>query len=379
MSFDRKIDQVCPHEVVAEPLYLSTDRQTVRPLRPIGSFRSVRLRLNGLIEVPSEGVHIAAKAMGSRRGPFNITSGVNDTMVVQVNQGDEQVLTAPPGNSIPASNLVSALNQQISKARFEVFNETLQLKSEAIGPYASLFIGSSGSLATTLGLTQNRLWRGVQTVPGWSLVNLPGALPDRPLRLVLFDEKLKGFSDYVELDYATIRQECRRCGGVGVENDWRYTQQGNTVEVRDEALLIQEILKFTYTVKGSNRFHGWYGTSVLTVVGQKLSNGGLVQNILSSELQEGFRRWQNIKKQQEETVGQEVSDAEYPLAISAVNVEQSTEDPTVIYVGTTVINRSRQPIQIERGVRVPEPLDLLGSTAQEGVIRQSLSGYSRIG
>lgn len=379
MSYDRKIDQVCPHDVVGEALYFSADRQTVRPLRPISSFRSVKVRLNGVSEVPSQGLHLAALAKGSKKGPFTITGGTNDTIVVRVNSGLDQTLTAQAGQQITAKALARDLNQQLSRAAFQEVNNTLQLKSEQLGPTASVFVGSTGSLASTIGLTSDRMWRGVTTAPGWSLINMPGTLDDRPHRLVLFDRPLKGFGDYVELDYNTVRQECRRCGGIGVENDWRYTRRGDTHEVRDDALLLQENLKFTYTVKGSNRFHVWYGTSILQVVGQKMSDGGLIQNTISAELSEGFRRWQNIKKQQEETVGQDVSDKEYPMALTALEIEQSTEDPTVIYISATVINRSQQPIQIERGVRVPEPVDLLGQTAQQGVISQSLRGASRIG
>ena len=379
MSYDRKIDQICPHEVVGEPLYFSPDRQTIRPLRPISSFQSVKVRLNGVVEVPSQGIHLPALAKGSKKGPFTITGGSNDIINIKVNQGSDQVLTATPGRQITANALAFDLNRQLSGANFSVVNGSLQLRSDRPGPQASVFVGSTGTLANTLGFTQNRLWRGITAEAGWSLVNVPTTLSDRPHRLIVMDAPVQGFGSYVEIDYNTVRQECRRCGGVGVENDWRYSKRGDTGEVRDEALLIQEALKFTYTVKGSNRFHAWYGTSILNVIGQKMSNGGLIQNIVSSELTEGFRRWQNIKQQQEQAVGQEVSDKEYPSAITALNVEQSTEDPTVIYINATIVNRSRQPIQIERGVRVPEPMDLLGATAQQGVIRQSLYGASRIG
>jgi hypothetical protein len=56
-----------------------------------------------------------------------------------------------------------------------------------------------------------------------------------------------------------------------------------------------------------------------------------------------------------------------------VDLQQSTQDPTVITVVVTIQNRSRQPIQISRGLKLPQPLDLLGSTQQQGLIRQSLT------
>jgi hypothetical protein len=67
-----------------------------------------------------------------------------------------------------------------------------------------------------------------------------------------------------------------------------------------------------------------------------------------------------------------VSDKEFPYRLLSVQLQQSTQDPTVIYVNITIQNRSTQPIQISRGLKLPQPLDLLGSTQQQGIIRQSL-------
>jgi hypothetical protein len=230
-------------------------------------------------------------------------------------------------------------------------------------------------MAETIGMTTNRIWRGQTVFPGWSLVRDPNTLSDRPTRFVVFDEPFGGAQDYVELSYTTVRQECRRCGGLGVENDWRYGASGEVAQVRDEALLIQEITKAVYTIQQSNPFHQWYGSNVVRTIGKKLSSSGLVQNMIVADIKEAFRRWQAIKRKQEEEVGQDVSDAEYPFRLVSLILEQSQRDQTIVFVNATVQNRSRREIQIERGIKLPEPLDLMGSTAQQGVLRQSLSDY----
>jgi hypothetical protein len=192
---------------------------------------------------------------------------------------------------------------------------------------------------------------------------------------VVFDEPVKDYQPYVELSYNTVRQECRRCGGIGVENDWRYGRTGEVAQVRDEALLIQEFQKMVYTMRGTNQFHQWYGTQIIEAVGRKLSVGGLVQNMIVSDIYQAFNRWQRVKQAQEEKAGQALTDEEYPFRLLSVTLERSTNDPTVIFVNSTIQNRSQKPIQITRGLRLPEPLDLLGSTAQQGVIRQSLNNF----
>lgn len=377
MSYDRQLDQICTHQVVEEALFFGSDYRTIIPLRPVGTAASMRVRLNGEVMVPSWGYHTPAVAKGSKRGPFTIVSGVNDRLVIGMDGRSDMTLVVPPGNLVQEDILVHQLNLAAGKSLFSVGSgRRVQLRSEHIGPDAILVLRDASTLASTLGLLTNRYWRGQTVCPSWSLVRNPNTLSDRPSRFLIFDFPLKASQSYVEISYTTIRQECRRCGGLGVENDWRYGKTGEVAQVRDEALLLQECLKAVYTVQGSNVFHAWYGSNIVNTIGRKLSSVGLVQNMIVSDIQESFRRWQIVKKKQEEEVGQIVSDAEYPFRLGGVSLEQSQQDPTIIYVRVTVHNRSQQPIQIERGVKLPEPLDLLGSTSQQGVYRQSLTSYA---
>jgi hypothetical protein len=379
MSFDRQIDQVCPHMISEEALFFDSDRMTVTPLRPIASVASVKVRVNGVAVVNSTGYHIPAEAFG-KIGPFTVRTGVNDKLVLSVSGRANQVLTLPGGNRLSINTIVNALNFQLQGAYFlSTANRRLCLRSGSDGSGATLVFKTGSTAASLLGFAVNRIWRGRTPFPGWTLVNDPNTLEDRPTRLIVFDKPFPGFKDYVEVDYATVRQECRRCGGLGVEHDWRYIKTGNLIEVRDEALLIQELLKITYTIQGSNPFHTWYGTHIIDTVGRKLSSSGIIQNLIVSDIYEAFRRWQSVKRQQEEVVGQTVSDEEYPFKLMEVRLEQSEEDQTVIFVYATVQNRSSKPIQLERGLRLPQPYDLMGATAQEGVFRQSLSNYTLTG
>lgn len=376
MSYDRQIDQICPHIVIDEALFVTpSDRRTVRPIKPIASSDSVVVRVSGALTVPPYGVQTPAQSSGSKVGPFSITTGVNDTLVISLNQGADQTLVLPSSKSITTDQVVQLLNQRTNKLNFTATQGRVTFRTSGEGPSATVFIRASSTLAPTLGITSNREYRGQQISPGWSLVADPTTLADRPTRLVVFDEPVKDYQPYVELSYNTVRQECRRCGGIGVENDWRYGRTGEVAQVRDEALLIQEFQKMVYTMRGTNQFHQWYGTQIIEAVGRKLSVGGLVQNMIVSDIYQAFNRWQRVKQAQEEKAGQALTDEEYPFRLLSVTLERSTNDPTVIFVNSTIQNRSQKPIQITRGLRLPEPLDLLGSTAQQGVIRQSLNNF----
>lgn len=383
MSFDRKIDFVCPHDVIEEALFVAGDRQIVRPLRPIASAASVKLRLNGITEIPSQGAFVAADAAANKKGPFNVVAGSN-TLVVQVNEQALQTITINPGQQLSAQQVAKELSLRISGVSVSVSPQgRIHARTQRLGLSATLmFRGQGSTLAATLGLPVDRQFRGRQTSPGWSIIKDPNTV-ERGRRIVVFDQPLQGYRNFVELNYSTARSECRRCGGVGVENDWRYNVNGDVIEVHDEALLIQEIQKIVFTVKGTNSFHPWYGTSILDTVGKKLSAAGIVQSFIVTDIREAFKRWQSIKRQQEQVVGQFVTDEEYPFQLLNVSLSPSASDPTVIFVTANISNRSqKRPLQLERGVRLPLPDDILGSSAQDGLIRQSLAnpvGFNTIG
>lgn len=374
MSFDLQLEQRCPHLVVEELLTFNADRTTAIPFRPIASYDSVKVRLNGATEVPFDGVHTPAQGGGTREGPFKVTTA-NRVFSVSVHGGVVQTATLPLSSHMQTSEMARLLNTQLEGVTFYVDRSFLRFQSNLSGDDATIYVLSSSTLAATVGITANREYRGRRTIPGWSLVNDPNTLSDRPIKMVVFDEPLKGFQDIVEVNYTTVQQECRRCGGVGVENDWRYGSDGLAIEVRDEALLLQELQKAIFTQRGSNPFHAWYGSNILSSVGSKNSGSAFLQSIIVSDIQQTFNRWQSIKTKQEQQVGQFVSDEEFPFRLMNVGVEQS-EDPTVIFVNIEIRNRSLKPVNITRGIRFP--YNVLNETQAQGLIRQSLSDLTLV-
>ena len=375
MSYDRQIEHVCPHIVREEALYVEPDYRTIKPLRPIASVDSVIVRLNSLVTVPSEGVYAPARAFGSIGGPFTIVAGSNDVLMLQVGSSEPVRVTVPAADGISTQQLANLLANQVPGVSFAASDNRIVMRTAMLGWDATMALRPGSTMASVIGLPVGRVWRGRTVAPGWSLVRAPGVLSDRPARWIVFDEPLKGFSDYAEIDYSTVQQECRRCGGLGIEHDWRFAGDGKVVAVRNENLLRQEVLKMIYTIQGSNVFHSWYGSGLIDSIGSKILDGALVQSTISADIQRGFKRWQSIKKQQEEAVGQEVTDGEYPFALQGVSVRQSARDPTVIFVTINIRSRATsQPFELTRGIRTAQPDDLLGSTQAQGILRQIQNG-----
>lgn len=378
MSYDRLIDQVCPHAVSEELLFVEPDRKVVKPSRPIASFDSLKVRIDGVATVPSSGIFSPASVVSTAQEPFVVTP-TQSTLVVQVGLEEPQVAVLPPSSGMSISEFTDRLNRQLVGLTFEARGHRVAAVTVAKGEGAIFKFVYGSTLASTLGFSLNRVWRGKTIYPGWTLVNASLTLLDRPQRWIVFDRPLRTVSSFIEIDYTTQRQECRRCGGLGVENDWLYGVDGSVFEAWDEFLLIQELTKILYTLQGTNPFNTWYGTDLLDLIGRKLVLNGVLQTAIHTNVLQAFRRWQSIKKQQEGTVGQEVSDAEYPYRLLGIKVNASDDDPTVIYVEIEVQNRSFNKIQITRGLRIPQPYDLLGSTTAQGVLRQSLTDYAFTG
>lgn len=361
MSYDRQLNQLCTHYVRDEVLTLESDRRTVRPLRPIAASNSVRVRVGGDIDVPPTGVYSRATVVGTREEPFAISQSQN-RLILRVGQGPAQELVVPASRGTRMDVLLGTLNQQVVGVTFEADRRRVRMATNASGREATVTILPGSTLA--LGIPVGREYRGALITPGWSLVQGLPTLDGKASRAVVFDDPLRGYQELVEVSYATRQQECRRCGGVGVENDWVYGKDGSVVELRDEALLIQEVQKAIFTVRGSNPFNSWYGSSLLDRIGQKTASFGLINNLITTDIQQAFARWQSIKSQQEDA-GQRVSEAEFPYRLTKLSVTPSSSDPTTVFVDITIQNRSFRPVNITRGIRVPNPLNGANNTAQD--------------
>jgi len=358
MSYDFSLDQTCAHYVSEEAVYVSPGRRIIRPKRPIAAENSVKVRLDGAIDVPSYGSQIPATMKGTKRGPFTVTSSATSLLRVKVSQGAWQDLVFPVSNAMDPRYAVTLFNQGLSGIKAALEDGTIRIETLDKGRQASLFIAQESTAASIFGFPVNREWRGQDLIPGWTLVtDLASVVEDRPTqRNIVFDYPLKQEQSVAEISYTTALQECRRCGGIGVENDWRYDVKGNPITVENEDLLLQELQKMVLTVRGSNPFHNWIGTSLVDAIGQKLGQQSVVQTLTLADITQAFKRFQSIKKGQEKV--QEITDREFPYRLLGVNFTQHPTDPSILYIDLSVQNRSQQAIKLTRGLRLPHNLEI---------------------
>lgn len=336
MSKDLRIKHKCPHYVVEEWLELEQDRQTLYPVR-FPSSKEIKILWNRL-EVPREGLVSNVEISGLERGPFDIDED-NDTVRFSVDGGAIQEVEIPRGRAVKASQIARVINQETTGIEASDSRGRLTLALHISGPDRSLKM-QGGTAHETLGIPALREYKGRTIVPPWELVKDRERGDDPMARKIVFREPLRTDDDEFEVSYYTLRGVCRRCNGLGVENDFRYDQRGRPLFVENQQLLLQEVEKIIFTVRGSNVFHRWYGTNLTNMVGSKIVGGGnMVEAQLVSEISNTISRYQQIKDRQG-TV-QPVSRAEKLNRVVAIDVSQG-RDPTVFFVNITLQSMSGQ-------------------------------------
>jgi phage baseplate assembly protein W len=181
-------------------------------------------------------------------------------------------------------------------------------------------------------------------VPGWEIIKDKNNM-DPHARVIRFHEPLRTDDDIFEVSYHTVRGVCRRCMGLGIENDFRHDRKGDPIFVENQRLLLQEVEKIVFTVKGSNLFHRWYGTSISELIGTKIVGGGqYVETQLVTEVSDALERYKQIKEQQSRY--QPVSRKEMLQRIVSIEVKQDKYDATVFDVSIVLESQSGELEQI---------------------------------
>lgn len=361
MSKDFLLKHVCPHRTKREWLSIASDYRTINTIQPPAS-KDIELRWNRYV-VPKSGLEGPVE-FATDTEPFEIEKGSTDELVVNVNETGPQTLTLPPGNNVTAATIAARLEDQIDGLAVRENERRVEFMTYRSGDNATVFL-RGGSGHTALGLPETRLYHGTKNVPSWQVVRPPNPIDDVE-RLIEFSEPLKTRDDIIEVSYFTRRQDCRRCNGLGIEDDIRFDDRGEPIFVDGIDLLVQEVEKITFTIKGSNIFHEWYGTSIVDLIGTKIASGGrVVQTQIASELGATLQRYRNVKIQQESL--QPVSNQEFPLQINRIDVQQDPFDPTVFNVEIEVRNRAQEVDRIEQRISI-----------EDAPVAISQSGFRRV-
>jgi hypothetical protein len=334
MSKDLTLVHVCPHRVVREWLVLGEDQQTLRTRQPLSNQR-VTLWRNGIL-VPPMGVFSPLEISSNIPQPFNLETP--STFRFRINEQDVQEVNLPSGRRVGADLIVQAIQEQSSG--LVVSNErgfiVLRVRNDSS---RNVIFLDGGTGHEAIGFPFRRSFRNQMIVPSWAIVKDERRALDPTARLIRFDEQLKTEDDIFEVSYSTVRTVCRRCNGLGIENDLRHDNAGKPLFSRNQSLLLQEVQKIIFTIKGSNLFHQWYGTSLIGMVGQKITRDrSFIEARLTKEISDALEKYQQVKDQQ--ALYQPVDDRELLQRVVSLEVQQAPQDPTTFFIDIVLESRS---------------------------------------
>lgn len=387
MSVEVQIAFPCPHLMVEEPVVLGSDRQTLTPKAPMMNQNAVRVLANDRYYIPNTGLYSQAILVAAKPGPFRIRRcvdliGPDGNLITITSSGGTVSVRLPEGDRVTTAAVEKALRLAVGTIVQVGFTPTGAIVLADVNKIgADSFVRVEGKGATAIGFTTQTGARGKMLYPPWQLISrdtvqypsyLRGLTPP-PTLYPKFVIPLKGNPD-LKVTYTTLGEQCPRCRGTFVENDWRFDPQGEVILIDNENLLYQACLKALLTVKGSNVFHPAYGASITNRIGSKLVGAALLQ--IQEDVRSALLSVQAVQSKQQRY--QVVTDKERLYAIIAATVTQG-DDPTTVLVNVTVQNASAEPIALSIVFTVPGVAALAGSNGLSlGLERTGLSATTRV-
>lgn len=380
MSYDFAFEKICSHEVLFERLDLDAfSKNTLRFIKQPSNSR-VKVYIDD-VEVPQGGLYSTPFMVFSEE-PYRIIKNSNDLISFKYRDGVSRNIQLITGNSVRASDLAAYLSKQLPELNVTVKNKRVHLQDKTPVKGVSFsfpdptFLDKTKSLPDTnrilggykrLGINPGRVYSGSMIFPGWKIIIDPNSFVDA--KVVAFDSPVLNSEPVMRASYFVDAQNCRRCNGTKIEFDYT-TINGEFETVRDTDLLAQEIDKFLFVKIRSHWKWPWLGSNLINRIGGKGTTAfGSIDTFISMDISKAFEIYKDIKTQQDSTVFQQVSDAEFPFDIDNISVQTFEDDPTVAIVEVSVISRSRDTVGLTRVVGNPNPVFLNGSNQNPFLLR----------
>lgn len=154
--------------------------------------------------------------------------------------------------------------------------------------------------------------------------------------------------DIIQISYTAPLGYCRKCFGTSLVYDYQEKENGSGFyTVSGISKLRQDCLKAVSTIKGSNAFHAWVGTTLDSLVGNKYN-----QSLLFDLKQDIGTTLNNLKRLQvAQSTYQKVSSDELLQTIDSIILEVSTYDPTLLLIEIQITSASGQSIAISQAFK----------------------------
>jgi len=170
---------------------------------------------------------------------------------------------------------------------------------------------------------------------------------------VTYNYRSSNPADIISVDYQVDINGCKKCKRTGQVNDFDYDKLGELITVIDEQKLMQDVLKFTIAVKGSNAANPWWGTSLVSFIGTAHTSE-YYDPKFKSEIIDGGEKLKDLQMQQSQY--QEVTDNEFFSYFGNITVEQSDYDFNFYEITATIVSQAATAISMTTSLYFNKPL-----------------------
>ena len=170
-------------------------------------------------------------------------------------------------------------------------------------------------------------------------------------RMIFLSDRWQATEDFFEVNYVTARGFCPKCAGLDVIDDISFDVRGRMKEQRNENLLLQNMEKFTVTEISSNPFHGFIGTSLVSLLGNKVLDSDFLTTKIIQEINATLMKLKDMQAQYE-TTGRPVTNGEMLQSVDFVEVNFDDEDPTILRADITATARSGKSVDFSQYLKI---------------------------
>jgi hypothetical protein len=191
-------------------------------------------------------------------------------------------------------------------------------------------------LAQPMAASNVKVYASNDLVPSslYSIEYDPETITINQPRVIIFNDPWQQIEDYFEVTYVTLKGFCNKCAGLEYLDDISYDVRGGLSLNRNEYLLLQNLEKFTVTEKVSNPFHTFIGTTLVKLLGQKITDPTFISSRITQEINTTLAILKSLQDQYKST-GRNITDGERLDAVENVKVRFDEEDPSIIRVDVT--------------------------------------------
>lgn len=369
MSFDLQLPTVCDHRIYRERTVLESDRRTILVSKPIAAISNMELwasddqvgKSDYLVVVDSTKATPTVKASSVWVMPDTVDAtgkiAYADTasLTVWLEDGTKVVLTPVvtrvyvlqpttigaihPGQYVKASSRSIYLLPDSKGSTGVVASVDIGASTVTLASGVVITVTASTRIMAIASTGVTALKAGQNVIVGGASI---GSQEANPYRMVQFKYKWKG-DDYFEVVYNTLKGYCPKCTGLGNLDDISWDVRGQLAQAKNEKLLSQNLEKFTVTELGSNPFHLFVGTSLRSLIGQRVFDFDYLTSRITQEVHTTLAKLKDMQSQYVRT-GRPMTTGEQLQSIRNVSVTRDTNDPTILRVSVDVTAMSGQPL-----------------------------------